>query len=631
MRWTSRRGIRALLATVTAVALSGADGPPPSKATAKFAKTDEILSDICDIQSAASLKVQGVGLVIGLDNTGSDPEPGPLRTKILDEMRKAKVERPNDLLGSKWCSLVIVKATIPPGVNPSDHFVVEISTPPTSTTTSLVGGYLLLTDLAEMAVAGGEVREGQIQAVAVGPVMVGTADNPGDLRSGRVLEGGSVKKEAPYKILIKEGRKSGQVAKLIESTINRRFHGRKGVNQSGMANAKSTDVLELNVPKVYHQNQIRYFQIVRLMQLANRPELVEEWTTRWGKDLLDPKKAGIAALQLEGIGPNAIPALKGGLNSPDVEVRYRAAEALAYLGDSAGVDILTDTVASNADYRIFALTALAAMDQPAAVIRLRTLMGHPDLDVRYGAFSALKAVEPTNPYLGRVRLVNLPEEEEDEDDPAGDAMALKFGPKLTRRPKGPAPTDPFQLYVVEGDGPPSIHVSKSKSCEIVLFGRGLELLTPVVLGGAGSIQVNAAEGDRKVEISRIEPNRVNLPDRKLTSPNDLAAVLRQLVQLGATYPEVVALMENAEAQRNLPGPLAIDSRPKETGKYLETQLAGSETVKTKIDNNVGKAAFEKGTGSTDGAEKGKWRFKLPTLPRPNLNPMEWFGRRKTAP
>ncbi len=44
------------------------------------------------------IPMQGVGLVIGLDNTGEDPPPSYYRTRLVDEMRKHKIEDPNAIL-----------------------------------------------------------------------------------------------------------------------------------------------------------------------------------------------------------------------------------------------------------------------------------------------------------------------------------------------------------------------------------------------------------------------------------------------------------------------------------------------------------------------------------------------------
>ena len=61
-------------------------------------------------------------------------------------------------------------------------------------------------------------------------------------------------------------------------------------------------------------------------QLIERLKTLEE-------QLLDPITSARAALRLEAIGKSGIEALKVGILSTDPEVRFRSAEALAYLDD----------------------------------------------------------------------------------------------------------------------------------------------------------------------------------------------------------------------------------------------------------------------------------------------------------
>ena len=56
-------------------------------------------------------------------------------------------------------------------------------------------------------------------------------------------------------------------------------------------------------------------------------------------------------------------------------------------------------------------------------------MDEPDIEVRYGAFNALRTLDPTDSYLGRVRVLNDPKPAEDEDqrgrlDGDGDRLVL---------------------------------------------------------------------------------------------------------------------------------------------------------------------------------------------------------------
>ena len=68
--------------------------------------------------AAARWKVEGVGLVVGLDNTGADPPPSWHRKQLVDEMSKAGVEHAEKLLANPQFSMVIVRLTIPIGVSP---------------------------------------------------------------------------------------------------------------------------------------------------------------------------------------------------------------------------------------------------------------------------------------------------------------------------------------------------------------------------------------------------------------------------------------------------------------------------------------------------------------------------------
>ena len=104
------------LAAVAALALTGAgwskkrsDPPPP--------KVEETIGNLAYIAQGSEIKLEGVGLVVGLDNTGVDPGPSYYRERLVDEMRKAGVENANKILDDPRFAMVIVRAKIPPGVD----------------------------------------------------------------------------------------------------------------------------------------------------------------------------------------------------------------------------------------------------------------------------------------------------------------------------------------------------------------------------------------------------------------------------------------------------------------------------------------------------------------------------------
>jgi flagellar basal body P-ring protein FlgI len=553
----------------------GKDTPP---------KVQETVGDISFVVSRGETKVEGVGLVVGLDNTGADPPPSWYRKQLIDEMTKAGVEKADKLLGSAQVSMVIVRLTIPIGIGPKDRLDVQVEVPPACGTKSLAGGYLMMARLREVMLAGGTPKGGPEMALAQGPVMIGTPAKPNDPKVGRVLGGGRVKKDYPFTLVIKENRESVRTSKMLETVVNERFHQTEDGHQKGVATAKTPSYLELKVPAVYHQNQPHFFRVVQLLQMIDSPELRIRRIDAWSHDLLDPKKAGVAAMKLEGLGPGGIEPLQTGLKSTNPQIRFFCAEALAYLDDVSGVDALGETVVRQKEFRTYALAALAAMDQPASHLKLRKLMDDPTIEVRYGAFNALRTLDAHDPFLGHVRVIDAPKQDDDEEA-SSDSMALAVLSASRRRA---LQEDPFSLYVVDSDGPPLVHVSRSRRSEIVIFGRQLKLLPPIVLD-TGPILLNASQYDDKLEISKIVASRFSDNDTKINSTLEIAEVVRRTANLGATYPDVVAMLESADRQKNLPGKLVIDAVPTANSKYLEAVL-GKDL--TKRDDAVKRSSGE---------------------------------------
>ncbi|MFI5454044.1 MAG: flagellar basal body P-ring protein FlgI [Isosphaerales bacterium] len=566
----------ALVAMVVLVALTQMGvGPTKKKGKGTPPKVQETVGDLSFVVSRGEMKVEGVGLVVGLDNTGADPPPSWYRKQLVDEMSKAGVEKAEKLLANPAVSMVLVRLTIPIGVSPKDRLDVQVEVPPACGTKSLAGGYLLMARLREVMLAGGSPKGGPEVAIAQGPVMIGTPAKPNDPKVGRILGGGKVKKDYPFTLVIKENRESIRTSKMLETVVNERFHQTESGHQKGAATAKTPSFLELKVPTFYHQNQERFFRVVQCLQMIDSPELRTRRIAAWSKELVDPQTAGVAALKLEGLGSASIESLQAALKTPNPQVRFFCAEALAYLNDTAGVDALGETVIQQPKFRTYALAALAAMDQPASHLKLRKLMDEPSIEVRYGAFNALRTLDAHDPFLGLVRVLDEPKRDEEFDEDSPDSMALAIVAATRRRSNR---DDPFALYVVDSEGPPLVHVSRTRRSEIVIFGRQQKLLPPIVLG-TGPILLNAADNDDKIEVSKIVPSRFGDADIKLTTTLELAEVVRRMANVGASYPDVVAILETAQRQKNLPGELVVDAAPIANRMYLEAILGKDVTSK----------------------------------------------------
>jgi len=240
------------------------------------------------------------------------------------------------------------------------------------------------------------------------------------------------------------------------------------------------------------------------------------------------------------------------------------------------------------------------------MMALRSLMSDPDPVIRYGAFAALRTSDPDNAYLGRVAVMK-----ETSPEQGSDNMAAAISEIQSRRRRGTTVDDPFELYVVPSEGPPMVHYTRSNRAEIVLFGDSQKLETPIVLGGGGSIILNASESDDKVEISRITRNSLDF-EKKVVSSLEMKDVIREVANLGATYPEIVELLNSASKQHNLQGQLLADARPVTSDKYVQAQIDGKRLDdKPKQDSALRKASAEEQEAAE---EKGPRRiFNLPKL------------------
>jgi len=582
-----RQGFPATL-VVAAIGLGlGADSP--KKKPAPLPKVEETLSQLADVVSTGEIPVEGVGLVIGLDGTGANPEASADRKKLVDLMQKSPEHvNAEAWLASKTTALVRVKAKLPTGITKADRFDVDVEVPPGDAATGLAGGRLLRVELHYVGQTKEGPMDGKVMAIASGPVLVDPGTGRDGLRKGRVLGAAHVMKDVPFTIVIKANRKGFKSSALIQAAINARFEQHDGIRQTKMANAKTDEVIELAVPPIYHQNQGRYFQVISRLPILSNDELSAQRMAKWSQTLRDPATAGDSALRLEGLGRNSVATLKEALDDPNPTVKFFAAEALAYLDDSSGVDVLAAAAADGPAFRSQALAALAASDQPASHDRLQTLMANPSMELRYGAFSALRTLDPNHPFLGRKKVLFDQVEDPDEVE-AADAMALQLQTTPRRRPR--ALPEPFSLYVVKCDGPPMVHVSRSRRREIVVFGEGQKLLTPIVVGAQGNLMLNAADGDDKVQIHRITPSRLDEPERRVSSPLEVAEVVREAANLRASYPEILDMLAAAGRQRNLPGPIVDDALPSASKAYDQAQLAGAPSKK---DDAVGRASLEDG-------------------------------------
>lgn len=524
------------------------------------------VGDVTTVGNADPVIVAGIGLVTGLDGTGGDMPPGRYRSTMEELLRKRGVENPKAELASPNNAIVQVQAAIPPGARKGDPIDVQLTLPQGSRATSLRGGTLRECVLYNYESARNldpnyqgpdTALAGHPLVKAKGPVVVGGGgDDAAGLRVGHVWQGGRCAKDMPFLLVLNPDQQFARMASAVADRINDRFHGEfRGGPGGEVASAQSKVVVTLNVPEQYKHNLPRFLRVVRLVPLRETLEPLKDnrltaggaggvqaaarmsYRRRLEEDLLDPSRAVTAALRLEALGPDTLPALKRGLESEQVLVRFVSAEALAYMDSASCGEELGKLVEKQPALRAYGLTALASLNEAVSSVELHRLLAAEDAETRYGAFRALRVM----------------------DDRDADVQ-------------GELLNDSFRLHRVALASPGLVHLSSSRRAEVVLFGEEPRLVPPFSFL-AGEFTVTAAEDDEKCTVSRFSVRHGT--HRRQCSLN-VEDVLRTLAELGGLYAETTELLRQAEKCRCISCPVVTDALPQATSVYELARTGGKE-------------------------------------------------------
>lgn len=502
------------------------------------------------------IKIEGAGLVVGLDGTGEDPPPSLVRQMVLDDMKRRGVANPSKLLKSPNVAVVIVTGYLPPLVRENDHFDIEVSLPAGSKVKSLTGGYLMETYLAEHIIVPGQgEKKGKELATARGPILVSSAhvnkaDLAGALKRGRIVAGGKSKIDRDLALYLRNEVRSARMAFRIATAIGKRFYEYdKHGQQIALAEAKTDQQIKLKVLSKYRDNYPRYLDVIRRIAFRETDVAKQVRMKRLKGELLDPETTTKAALELEAIGDPSIPILQLGLKSKDPEVRYNAAMALGYLADPSCLDVLAEAAKNQYAFRIFALAAMASFEDPEVYTKLRDLLDVDSAETRYGAFRALTTLNANDPFV-----------------------------------RGKSINDQFKLHVLSTAGPPMVHLTNCKKTEVVLFGADQTVRTPLFARAGTCILVTAPAGGREVHVCRFA---IGQEDQRKVVTTRLEDVILALTDLGASFPDVAQFLSEADAQHNLAGRLEIDALPRAGRVFDRSQIQVGEDEKKGGKRRVG--------------------------------------------
>ncbi|HEX3868857.1 MAG TPA: HEAT repeat domain-containing protein, partial [Pirellulales bacterium] len=451
---------------------------------------------------------------------------------------------PNQVLASPTTELVVVRGYLRPGIQKGDHFDIEVRTLSRSECKTLRDGWLMECRMRETALLDNSLHEGTVLARAAGSILVDPSASTDDKIArcrGRVLGGGTSVTSREMGLVIKAAERNILLSAQIGSAVNRRFHSFDAGIKVGVADPKTDEFIHVKLHPRYKDNIERYMRVLRALPIRETPVQQQSRLKLLERQLLDPITAAAAALRLEAIGKPAIDVLRKGLDSSEEEVRFYSAEALAYLDDSKACDTLGQLARDVPAFRAYALAALSAMDCLEAYEALRDLLKSSSAETRYGAFRSLWAMNARDPLV------------------RGELLGQQFS-----------------YHVLNTQGPPMIHVTRSFRPEVVLFGDEQRFQTPLMLEAGKNIVVTSID-DEHVTVSRFV---LDEPDQKrVVSPN-IDEVIRAIVELGGSYPDVVQALQHAKSSGALSSRFQIDALPQGGRQYQRKDDPSTEEEST---------------------------------------------------
>jgi flagellar basal body P-ring protein FlgI len=477
-------------------------------------------------------KLESIALVTKLDNTGSDPPPSSQRDALKGEMQSHEIRDADKILASPTTSMVILRGWLPPGVQKGDTFDVEVRTPSRSETTSLRGGWVMPSRMRAMEVLNGTITTGSTDALAQGDLLVDAIFESGNQKvlenRGRLLGGGISAISRKLGLAVNREEASIRISTLIGKAINQRFYTMDAGVKKGVSEPQRDNYLELEIAPRYKHNLARYLRVIRNLPLKETAVERTERLPLLQRKLLEPTSSGLASIQLEALGNEAIPALKKGLESSDPEVRFYSAEALAYLDQPEASQPLGEAAKNESAFRWHALTALATVTHVTALDALTELLHVASVETRYGAFRSLRIRNPGDPTT-----------------------------------KGELLDKKFRYHLIATTGEPLVHLTRTRMPEIVVFGHEQRLKPTSFLFAGKKIMVKGLEnGDFSVR--RYSAGQETQEE---TCSAELDKLIRTVVKVGGGYAEVVQLLHEAKKAGCLESRLAVEAVPRPDRKY----------------------------------------------------------------
>jgi len=250
-------------AVLITISFAGGCGERSGRGMQDFASSKELgatIGSLVRVFVPEPIPVEGFGLVVGLEGTGSTECPPQVRTYLRQYILRQLPARTrldvDEFINNPDTAVVSVQGVIPTIASKNEYFDVRVTALPGTQTTSLDRGLLFTSELKMLGSFGVKTR---ILADVEGPVYVDKIDNTRvDKKTGYILAGGKVLDE--YKVVLSLKKRDFGMANSIRNRISGRF-------SDAAAKAVSSDRIEFVVPPKYKQRRQRFISIVTAMFL----------------------------------------------------------------------------------------------------------------------------------------------------------------------------------------------------------------------------------------------------------------------------------------------------------------------------------------------------------------------------
>jgi hypothetical protein len=513
--------------------------------------------------------------------------------QLKKEMQTHEVRGSREALASKDTAMVMVGGYIAPGAQKGDTFDLKVSVPPRSRTESLLGGWVMPARMRQVLIIDRSLHSGDVAAIGQGELLVNalfdTSGDELDEKRGRVIGGGVVMQPRRFGLGIFEEHSSVRTSSMIGAAINERFHHLDRGEQAGVAKPLRDNQVQLALHHRYKKNFDRYKYVVLNIAVGETPAERGARLLKLDRMLHEPITSQRAAIRLEAIGQDAVQILRKGAASADPEVRFYAAEALAYLDEPAAAEPLYEAARDERAFRWRAMTALAAMEHAGAQDALVKLLDSSSAETRYGAFRALRVSDSSDPLV------------------SGQILGKSFG-----------------YHRIGSKADPVIHFAKSNRPEIVVFGHGQRIDPPAFLFAGKDIMIKAVDRE-KLKVSSFKPGKETKSVFCSPTVDDL---IHAIVELGGGYQEVLAAMQAAKRGGYLDARVEVGALPSPTRSYHREDTASESESRYHVTNQI-PAMYEDRLDKERSDQTTDDLLDAPNIEAPQRTDEGWFARMKS--